>query len=321
MIPKVRRFLFLLSLSATAAFLLAPDLTVHAVEPDEAAFEVRFGDEVSALKDRAAFVLPAATLTVEVRSGPAGAYKLSGHDGRITRSGSREWMWDAPAAPGVYELHLNGPEGAGHVDAHVFVLVPRDEIRSGLLNGYRIGTYPSSKNPLYAEPTGFVEVTKDNADTRLTPHFRLNQFLCKQEPIGQYPKYVVLRERLLLALETVLDEVNALGFDADTLNVMSAYRTPYYNAAIGDVPLSMHQFGGAADVFVDTKKKGRMDDLNRDAFVDLKDAVYLQSTIDRLFARPPFRKFDGGLGIYPATSAHPPFVHVDVRGSKARWKG
>jgi uncharacterized protein YcbK (DUF882 family) len=27
----------------------------------------------------------------------------------------------------------------------------------------------------------------------------------------------------------------------------------------------------------------------------------------------------GGVGIYAATGAHGPFVHVDVRGVKARW--
>ena len=27
----------------------------------------------------------------------------------------------------------------------------------------------------------------------------------------------------------------------------------------------------------------------------------------------------GGVGIYKATSAHGPFVHIDVRGTKARW--
>jgi len=287
----------------------------------EAGFSLRINDDASTLKDRAAFVLPNGSVALEVRGGPAGDYDLTGHDGRITRRGARAWTWIAPAAPDVYELPVNGPEGAGHVDAHVFVLVPAAAQRQGVLNGYRIGAYPASKNPLYAQPAGFVEVTKDNEDTRLTPHFRLKQFLCKQEPINQYPKYIVLRERLLLALEAVLAEANALGFDADTLNVMSAYRTPYYNAAIGDVPLSMHQFGGAADVFVDTKKKGQMDDLNRDSRIDVSDAAFFASAIERRFAGPEFRTFDGGLGIYPPTSAHPPFVHVDVRGVRARWKG
>jgi uncharacterized protein YcbK (DUF882 family) len=27
----------------------------------------------------------------------------------------------------------------------------------------------------------------------------------------------------------------------------------------------------------------------------------------------------GGLGIYGSTSAHGPFIHVDVRGTRARW--
>jgi len=27
------------------------------------------------------------------------------------------------------------------------------------------------------------------------------------------------------------------------------------------------------------------------------------------------------MGFYPSTSTHPPFVHVDVRGTKARWHG
>jgi uncharacterized protein YcbK (DUF882 family) len=32
---------------------------------------------------------------------------------------------------------------------------------------------------------------------------------------------------------------------------MSGYRTPYYNGVLHDVRYSMHQFGGAADIFVD----------------------------------------------------------------------
>jgi len=325
----VSRFLCLrpLSASLTALGLLllttSPVTSVATADFDthEAGFSLRVDDDVSALKNRAAFVLPNANVKIEAIGGPPGTYELEGKHGRMARRGPRTWTWIAAVAPGVYELQVDGPEHAGHVDVHVFVLVPARDIRQGILNGYRIGAYPASKNPIYAHPPGFVEVTKENEDTRLTPHFRLKQFLCKQEPAGQYPKYVVLRERLLLALEAVLADVNALGFAADSLNVMSAYRTPYYNAAIGDVPLSMHQFGGAADVFVDTKKKGQMDDLNRDGRIDVNDAAFLQSSIDRLFARPSFRVFEGGMGAYPATSAHPPFVHVDVRGVKARWKG
>ena len=102
---------------------------------------------------------------------------------------------------------------------------------------------------------------------------------------------------------------------------MSAYRTPYYNHAIGDVKYSMHQWGSAADVYVDPDRKNRMEDLNRDKRVDIDDAKFLYDDIERMLAAKEFKKFEGGMGYYPATSAHPPFVHVDVRGTAARWKG
>ena len=45
-------------------------------------------------------------------------------------------------------------------------------------------------NPLYLPPPGFVEVTKENQDTKLSPHFALKQFLCKEDTSKQFPKYV-----------------------------------------------------------------------------------------------------------------------------------
>jgi len=32
-------------------------------------------------------------------------------------------------------------------------------------------------------------------------------------------------------------------------------------------------------------------------------------------------RFQGGMGFYPAPAEHPPFVHVDVRGTTVWWKG
>jgi hypothetical protein len=51
--------------------------------------------------------------------------------------------------------------------------------------------------------------------------------------------------------------------------------------------------------------------------VDTRDARFLASIVDRIEHEHP--DLVGGIGIYPATSAHGPFVHVDVRGVKARW--
>lgn len=260
-------------------------------------------------------LLPGAVMVFEATGGPLGGdatYVLTTEHGTVVRIAARRWRWTAPQVPGTYTLKVDGPDST--IDVHAFVLVPADRVQHESLNGYRIGAYPPARGR-YQPPAGFIEVTKENDDTRISPHFRLKQFLCKQEPRGQYPKYIALQEELLLKLEAVLARVKALGFDADTLNVMSAYRTPYYNHAIGDVLYSQHQWGGAADIFVDTRKRGAMDDLNRDGVIDIDDAKFLYDEIDALVLPA------GGLGFYPATGAHPPFVHVDARGTKARWKG
>ena len=62
-------------------------------------------------------------------------------------------------------------------------------------------------------------------------------------------------------------------------------------------------------------------DTNGDGHVDIQDSRYLYDAVERMLARPGFQTLQGGLGFYPATSGHPPFVHLDVRGTKARWQG
>ena len=203
-------------------------------------------------------------------------------------------------------------------------MVPASEVKRGLLNGYRIGTYPAKPlkgNPLYVPPPGFIEVTKENQDTKVSPHFELKQFLCKEDTSKQFPKYIVLEVRLPLKLEAILERVNTLGVKTDSLHIMSAYRTPFYNRAIGDVEYSMHQWGSAADIYIDPKNMNRMEDLNRDGRIDVGDSKFLYDEIENLLAEKDAQKFQGGMGFYPANSAHPPFVHVDVRGTRARWQG
>jgi len=269
-----------------------------------ASYALAFHDVAASYHDLAMFVLPDARVAIDAVGGPPGDYAMSTRDGIAEQLGPRRWRWTAPSRSGIATLRFKGPGKDDGIDLRAFVMVPASALKSGLLNGYRIGEYPPpAGNPLYRAPAGFIEVTRDNENTRLSPHFTLKQFLCKEDTTKTFPKYVVVQERLLLTLEAVLERVNALGFEADALHVMSAYRTPYYNHAIGDVKYSMHQFGGAADVWVDGL-----------------DAKALRDEIERLMAADP-RRLQGGLGIYPATKAHPPFVHVDVRGKAARWHG
>jgi hypothetical protein len=291
-----------------------------------AGFSVSFRGETTAYRDAFVAAMPGDAVIFDA-AGPAGTYALETEHGTAVQQSARQWRWTAPDRPGTYELKFTGPgrkEAHDDLVVHAFVMVPATEARNGVLNGYRIGEYPATPlkgNPIYLPPPGFIEVTKENQDTKVSPHFTLKQFLCKQDTARAFPKYLLLKERLPLKLEAVLQRVNELGVNVGTLNVMSAYRTPYYNHAIGDVKYSMHQWGSAADVYVDPEKKNRMDDLNRDKRVDIDDARFLYDEIERMLALKEFKKLQGGMGYYRATSAHPPFVHVDVRGTAARWKG
>lgn len=230
------------------------------------------------------------------------------------------WSWQVPAA-GQHQLIITRSPAADSIVLNVFVTVPRSEMEGDYLNGYRIGQYPKIRYkglPVYDPPTGFIEVTPDNSDTPVSPHFRLGDFLCKQE--GDFPKYIVLREELLLKLEFILQKANEAGVVCERFFVMSGFRTPYYNAAIGNVKYSRHQWGGAADIFIDENPAdGEMDDLNSDGKINWRDAAVLYDIIDALYESGDLDTLVGGLGRYRRTSNHGPFVHVDVRGFRARW--
>jgi peptidase M15-like protein len=293
-------------------------------ETRTASFAITFHGETSAYHDTAVMVMPGSTVIFDAVEGPPGDYAGSTDHGTLVQQGLRQWKWTAPERPGTYLVTFEGPGKNDAIAVHAFVMVRATEVRNGMLNGYRIGEYPSTTlkgNPIYVPPAGFIEVTKENQDTKVSPHFTLKQFLCKEDTTKTFPRYIVLKERLPLLLEAVLERVNTMGFKTDTLHIMSAYRTPYYNHAIGDVPYSMHQWGSAADIYVDPKERDRMADLNRDGRIDVQDAKFLYDEIEKMLAGPEYKRFEGGMGFYPANAAHPPFVHVDVRGTAARWKG
>jgi hypothetical protein len=288
----------------------------------KASFPVKFADEVTPYRVTGVFVLPGERLEIEVPADEAlYACGLNAEAGRIVEGGRNKWTWEAPQEPGEVYLVVYSPELGDSVVLNVFVMIPFENIKGDSLNGYCIGEYPSIplEQPAVCEsPKGFIEVTEDNLCTLVGPHFQLGQFICKQN--GGYPKYLVLRERLILKLELILERLNAAGYRYDTFHVMSGYRTPHYNRAIGNVEYSRHLWGGAADIFVDgAPLDGMMDDLNGDGRIDYRDAEVVYDIIDRMYGKPWYERFLGGLARYKKTSSHGPFVHVDVRGTRARW--
>lgn len=228
---------------------------------------------------------------------------------------------EAPARHGLEVMQIKNEVTGEIARINVFTMVPASAVRNGRLNGYRIGRYPAEPLrglDIYRPPEGFVEVTPENRDIRVSPNFTLGEFVAKQK--SDWPKYVVLRTALLVKLETILDELNSSGRPTGSLVIMSGYRTPDYNRAIGNVQYSRHVWGGAADFYIDeAPADGRMDDLNQDGTINKEDARWLANFVNGLSQKSLFGEDVGGIGVYGSTSAHGPFVHVDVRGTRARW--
>jgi hypothetical protein len=192
-----------------------------------------------------------------------------------------------------------------------------------LLNGYKLGYWPQEKGRVrseaYKNPDGFIEVTPDNEDTRVSEHFRLRDFISHGQT-EVWPKYVVLREPLLDKLELVIEDLDNHGVNAEGMRVRSGFRTPAHNYAVrgeGSARDSRHQFGDAADVFIDQDGNGKMSDLNGDGHVNFADVKLILDAVERVEARYP--ELVGGTGLYAYSGASGPFAHIDVRGTRARW--
>ena len=298
---------------------------VSAFGPQHTSFEVGFRDLCSDYRVMAMFALPGERVPIEAGDTAAAAapadFELHADSGGTEAAGANHWTLVAPAKPGLYPIQVRDMRDGETMTLNVFVMVPYTAMRRGSLNGYRIGSYPNPRRrheAEYGRPVGFVEVTPEMLDARVSPHFTLGQFVCKQA--GAYPQYLVLRQPLLVKLEQLLTTVNDRGIQARTFTIMSAYRTPFYNAAIGNETIfSRHEYGDAADVFVDDDGDGIMDDLNHDGRHTVADARVLSAIVNELEGVPEFAGLIGGLGTYSPTSEHGPFMHVDVRGFSVEW--
>ncbi|MEZ4652666.1 MAG: D-Ala-D-Ala carboxypeptidase family metallohydrolase [Candidatus Eisenbacteria bacterium] len=203
----------------------------------------------------------------------------------------------------------------------MMVLTPLTSATDEHLGGYRLGTYPAQALrglEVYRPPRGLVRVEAQDVERWVSPISSSVSFSASRRSC---PKFLLVRHpRLLQKLERLLGRINREGISTPTLHVMSGYRTPFYNHAIGNVKYSRHIYGDAADVFVDASPQdGMMDDVNHDGTIDKRDAQFLAGLVESMFHESFFTPLVGGVGTYAANEAHGPFLHVDTRGTRARW--
>ncbi|CAA9349295.1 MAG: hypothetical protein AVDCRST_MAG40-2812 [uncultured Gemmatimonadaceae bacterium] len=285
----------------------------------------------------AAAASPAAALATAPADSTIAAARTAAADSLLGRSGKLRARFLSATRPlGLSYLQRLLGDTARHEPGRVYAvrsaaapfsvvtMLPFTSKVNGRLGSYRIGFWPSERRLARASgsgtPSGFIRVTPENQNLRVSEHFTLRDFLTHDQQ-RVWPKYLVLREELVDKLELVIADLEGRGTPVRRMVVMSGFRTPQYNSrgvgAGGRAQDSRHQYGDAADVFVDNDGDGRMDDLNRDGRVDARDAQVVIEAAERVERRHP--DLVGGAGRYRATSAHGPFAHIDVRGYRARW--
>ena len=233
-----------------------------------------------------------------------------------------DWI-SLSALPGAQMASASVQSGTNTGVETVFTMRSFGQKVRAWLNGYRLGYWPQEKGRLrseaYRNPDGFIEVTPENEDTRVSEHFRLRDFVSHGQN-NIWPKYVVLREPLLDKLELVIEDLNDHGVNAEGMRIRSGFRTPDRNRAVrgeGSARDSRHQFGDAADVYIDQVGNGKMSDLNGDGRVSFADVKMILDAVERVEARYP--ELVGGTGLYAYSGRSGPFAHIDVRGVRARW--
>lgn len=219
---------------------------------------------------------------------------------------------DGPAKPGFYRVVLlKGKEKRVIDGLAVAVLAPFEQKVGGILNGYRIGTYLGEKVAgKNAPPEGFMEIMPGDLSLSITKHLRVSDFVTHDNQ-RSWPRYAAVSPRLLDKLELVVGEIQRWhGGDVEiALDVRSGFRSPDHNRKIRRAARdSRHQYGDAADVAID---------VNGDGKFSASDIQMLGLAVEIVELKHPY--LAGGLGMY--SRARTPYVHIDTRGKKTRWRG
>ncbi|HYU53487.1 MAG TPA: D-Ala-D-Ala carboxypeptidase family metallohydrolase [Gemmatimonadaceae bacterium] len=222
----------------------------------------------------------------------------------------------APPTAGFYRLALLKSGQRRSVEGLTLaVLVPFGEKERGMLRGYRIGTYLAErvrgKTP---PPEGFLEISPADVDLPITKHLKVGDFL-NHDQMGVWPSYAAVNPKLLDKLELVIQEIARWHGDkavADIdIDVHSGFRAPAHNRRVRRAASdSQHQYGDAADVAIDA---------NGDGKITAIDIRMIGLAVEIVELKHP--DLIGGLGIYTSGHSSTNYVHIDVRGRRARWRG
>ncbi len=265
------------------------------------------------------FTLPGAPVEfpVDITGADAVAYQWIAYGDSTSGTPSRALTSQPPVAPlkpGFYRFAIvRGTEREILPEPTLAVMVPFNQKVAGRLNGYRIGTYLTERfgRGGSSHPEGFVEVRAENLDLQVTKHLKLADFVTHDDQGDVWPKYVVLNPRLLDKLELIFADLGGSVRPDLAVDVHSGFRSPSHNARVPRAASdSRHQYGDAADVAVDADFDGR---------ITMTDELLVMLAVERVEDKHP--DLVGGLGLYTSRRYPTPYLHIDARGKRSRWKG
>ena len=152
------------------------------------------------------------------------------------------------------------------------------------LSGAYLERHPENNAPAYApgDVDAAAPLVRGADSTKLSKHFTLGEFRPHEK------SYTGVRVHPDLVAK--LEEIRARA--GGPIKITSSYRPPAYNRKVGGVSNSTHLDGLAADIYSET--------LSTSQLCKICDAVIGAG---------------GGVGYYPNQG----FIHIDVRGYRARW--
>lgn len=129
---------------------------------------------------------------------------------------------------------------------------------------------------------------------------KTNLQVTKNFNISEMEYYDVVPPELVANATELLQNLQVLR-DAcgKSITIISGYRSPERNKAVGGATMSQHMFANAADIQIKDMKPQQMYDL-----------------VEKLIKEGKMKQ--GGLGLYPREGG---WIHYDTRGVKARWNG
>ncbi|MDQ6689943.1 MAG: D-Ala-D-Ala carboxypeptidase family metallohydrolase [Gemmatimonadota bacterium] len=222
----------------------------------------------------------------------------------------------SPPKAGFYRLALLKSGQQRQIEGLTLaVLVPFEEKEGAMLRGYRIGTYLAERaRGRQPPPEGFLEITPADVDLPITKHLRVGDFL-NHDQRGVWPSYAAVNPKLLDKLELVIQEIARWHGDKAVvdieIDVHSGFRAPEHNRKIRRAAQdSQHQYGDAADVAIDANGDGKLTAI---------DSRMVGLAVEIVELKHP--DLVGGLGVYTSGHSSTNYVHIDVRGRRARWRG